>query len=159
MIKINILLLIIFLNIGCSNSDPTLLGDSAVNCETLDNLKELGITNDELVLIGDDIFSGECFTFFENTNQISEIRRYKNGVKDGKWVMFFDNGSLYYIGTARDGMIDGPFKGFYPNGQMADEGKMKKGFKNGLWKIYNTDGSLSKKTLYKNGEIIRTKDY
>ena len=56
-------------------------------------------------------------------------------------------------------MIDGPFKGFYPNGQMADEGNMKKGFKNGLWKIYNMDGSLSKKTLYKNGEILRTKDY
>ena len=153
-----ITILCLFL-IGCQDSDPTFLNQPALNCDQLDNMQEYGSVDYELIMQGDSYFNGECFTLFEDSEQISEIRRYKNGVKHGKWVMFFSNGQVYYIGTAKEGIIEGPFKGYYDNGQMADKGKMKNGFKDGLWKTYTRDGELSNKTLYKEGDVVRTKNY
>ena len=156
--KKNIPILCLLL-LGCQKSDPTVLIEPALQCSQLDNLKEYGTVDYDFIMQGDSYFTGECFTLFEESEQISEIRRYKDGLKHGKWVMFFSNGQVYYIGTAKNGTIEGPFEGYYDNGQMADRGEMKNGLKDGLWITYSRDGKLSNKTLYKDGDIVRTKDY
>ncbi|MBT5771398.1 MAG: hypothetical protein HOI08_01170 [Flavobacteriaceae bacterium] len=144
---------------GCTNLAPTVLSDSAIECSKLDNLKEFNLSEVETMMLGDEMFSGECFTLFPDTNQISEIRRFKDGVKNGKWVMFFENGEIYYIGTAKEGKIEGPFEGYYENGALADKGLMKQGRKHGLWKVYTRSGDLKEKTLYENGTVKRTNSF
>lgn len=153
------MLFLVVLIIGCNGNSPEKISLSAINCDQVDNLKSLGVTSDEIMMVGDNLFSGECFTYAGNSSNIAEIRRYKDGVRHGKWVMFYENGNVFYIGTANNGVIDGPYTSYYDNGQIQDKGKLSKGFRHGLWIIYNIDGTVRSKTYYEKGNIVRTKNF
>jgi len=48
-----------------------------------------------------------------------------------------------------DGILDGDYKEYYQNGEIKVDGKYRKGRKTGTWKMYNTEGNLEEKIKYR----------
>lgn len=112
-----------------------------------------------------------CTTYFQ-TNQISTIANYKNGLLNGVYKSFYKNGqikvSVEYLnakiwdilecydingnklncGTIRNG--NGILNEYSSNGNLRHSGEIVNGYKNGYWKNYNNAG-LRDSTLYING--------
>ena len=79
------------------------------------------------------------FISFELSSQIREVD--KEGLKQGKWQDWYDNGSIKYNGKFEDGVEQGLWKFYYQSGEL----KATKEF------FYN--GNVDKHIYYKNGNI------
>ena len=78
--------------------------------------------------------------------------RFKNGVMEGPWVSYHDNGQLESKGTYKDGKKDGPWVGYYDNGQLQFKGTLKDGKEDGSWESYDKNGQSDEFAgTYKNG--------
>ena len=77
--------------------------------------------------------------------------RFKNGVMEGPWVSYHENGQLLSEGAFKNGKTEGPWVFYYDNGQLEMKGDFKNGEREGLWIDYYDNGQLNKKGNYKNG--------
>ena len=117
----------------------------------------------------DESFTGQVIKKYKN-EQVKSIENFKNGKLNGEFKEFFENGSLFQIGTFKNGDMKnikvfyengnlkfeqnlkdrkGKYRGYYPNGILEVEGEVFQGDEIGLWKYYNEEGNLLK-TEYKN---------
>ena len=80
----------------------------------------------------------------------------KNGVKDGAWVSYNENGGLNYKGKWKNGRLDGAWVGYWDNGQLRFKGNYKNNKKEGARVSYNKDGTVDKGNTgtYKDGVKI-----
>ena len=68
--------------------------------------------------------------------------------RDGKYyLMFTDEGFDDKVegiiqGTLKDGLWNGKYTKYHENGQLMDRGTYKNGKREGLWEWYNEDGQL-----------------
>ena len=77
---------------------------------------------------------------------------FKNGKRDGPWVLYYDNGGFLEKGTYKNGGYDGPWVKYHDNGQLNWKGDFKNGEKEGPWVIYYENGQLRSKGDFKNGK-------
>ena len=86
------------------------------------------------------------FTNDPLTGEISGIENgsFKNGKKNGEWLVFFENGQIKYIQNYKDGVEHGRWAYYSENGQLEILENYKDGVPDGLWKYFNKDGSLKK---------------
>ena len=75
---------------------------------------------------------------------------FKDGIKHGPWVRYYDNGQLWSKGTYRDGKEDGPWVGYNKDGIVWEKGTYKDGKRHGLWE--ESDGRGQYRGYYKNGK-------
>jgi hypothetical protein len=57
-------------------------------------------------------------------------------------------------GIFKNGLLEGPWVQYYDNGQLLVKGNYKNGKEEGPWFYYWDDGQLSRKVTYKNGEKV-----
>ena len=116
----------------------------------------------------DENFTGQVIKKYKS-GQVKSIENFKNGKLNGEFKEFFENGSLFQIGTFKNGDMKnikvfyengnlkfeqnlkdrkGKYRGYYPNGMLEVEGEVFQGDEIGLWKYYNEEGNLLK-TEYK----------
>ena len=69
---------------------------------------------------------------------------FKNGVKDGTWVWYYENGQVFFKGSYKNGKKEGAWVRYYDNGQLFYKGNFKNGKKEGAWVRNHSDGTLSK---------------
>lgn len=119
----------------------------------------------------DENFTGQIVKKYKD-GQVKSIENFKNGKLNGEFKEFFENGSLFQIGTFKNGDMKnikvfyengnlkfeqnlknrkGKYRGYYPNGKLEVEGEVFQGDEIGLWKYYNEEGNLLK-TEYKNNQ-------
>ena len=119
----------------------------------------------------DENFTGQIVKKYKD-GQVKSIENFKNGKLNGEFKEFFENGSLFQIGTFKNGDMKnikvfyengnlkfeqklkdrkGKYRGYYPNGILEVEGEVFQGDEIGLWKYYNEEGNLLK-TEYKNNQ-------
>ena len=77
----------------------------------------------------------------------------KNGEREGHWVIYYENGRLWYKGAYKNGKQEGPWLWYHDNGQLWSEGAYKNGKFEGPWVAYYDDGQLWSKGTYKNGKF------
>ena len=113
----------------------------------------------------DENFTGQIVKKYKD-GQVKSIENFKNGKLNGEFKEFFENGSLFQIGTFKNGDMKnikvfyengnlkfeqklkdrkGKYRGYYPNGILEVEGEVFQGDEIGLWKYYNEEGNLLKK--------------
>ena len=87
------------------------------------------------------------FTEVPFTGKITGITQgaFRNGKKDGPWVVFHDNGQLRDKGTYKDGKEEGPWIYYHENGQLQSKGTCKDGKIEDPWVVYNKKGQLLSK--------------
>ena len=81
----------------------------------------------------------------------------KNGIKDGPWVYFHENGQLLHKSTYKNGKKEGPWVKCYENGQLWKKGTYKDGKEEGPWVSYSEDGTVDNELTgtYKDGEKVK----
>ena len=77
----------------------------------------------------------------------------KNGEREGPWVIYYNNGRLWYKGAYKNGKQEGPWLWYHDNGQLWSKGEYKNGKFEGPWVAYYDDGQLWSKGTYKNGKF------
>ena len=65
----------------------------------------------------------------------------KNGKFEGPWVIYYENGRLWYKGAYKNGKQEGPWLWYHDNGQLWSEGAYKNGKFEGPWVAYREDGT------------------
>jgi antitoxin component YwqK of YwqJK toxin-antitoxin module len=84
--------------------------------------------------VGGRLLHGET-RVYDKMNHLLEKQEYKNGLKEGIWVAFFENGKTQKIEQWKEGKLHG------------------KTFE------YTEDGTLVLETMYKNGKLIEEDGY
>lgn len=72
----------------------------------------------------------------------------KNGVRDGKWIAWDDQGRMLSTGNYKDGFEHGMWTVWFPSGQVRYEGMFDSGKRRGVWKFYDQQGKLLKEIEY-----------
>lgn len=71
--------------------------------------------------------------------------------EEGEWKIY-SNGKLSEIVTYVNGIANGPYKHFFENGVVSLQGNLKNGLYDGAWETYQSDGTLSTRTNFKDGK-------
>jgi antitoxin component YwqK of YwqJK toxin-antitoxin module len=78
----------------------------------------------------------------------------ENGIEQGPYEEYHENGRLKEKCTYKDGKYDGPYEEYHDNGQLKVKYTYKDGeIKDGAYKTYYRNGGLSEKFFYKEGKI------
>lgn len=89
---------------------------------------------------------------FKNGNIVAEGIIDDEGIQDGPWKEFYENGSLRSEGMYRNGKRTGKWKFYHSNGNLEQEGNYNnQGNTDGLWKWFYEDGQLLREENYLNG--------
>ena len=82
---------------------------------------------------------------------------FKDGKRDGPWIIYHDNGQLLDKGTWKDGKKYGPWVTYHDNGQLWTEGTIKDGKGDGPWVGFLKDGTVNDEYTgtYKNGVKVK----
>jgi uncharacterized protein len=85
----------------------------------------------------------------------SEEGSYQAGLQHGPWKGRYANGKLRYEMTFVQGVPDGKFKIFYDNGLPREEGFYTMGSREKTWNKYDMEGNLYLTITYKNDKEIK----
>ena len=104
-------------------------------------------------------FIGEKNPKYEMDNLKLPIRPVKgkgymddNGLKQGEWEGYYDNGELESKGNYKDDKKVGYWEHYYNgNGELSSKGNYKNDVKDGYWEGYYRNGKLEYKGNYKDG--------
>lgn len=72
----------------------------------------------------------------------------KEGVRQGPWISYFENGTIRSKGTYVNGELDGPTEVFHPSGMPYYTGQYRAGLSVGEWRFYDEVGVLVKTALH-----------
>jgi antitoxin component YwqK of YwqJK toxin-antitoxin module len=105
-------------------------------------------------------FTGVLFSKHSN-GEISSWQEYVDGVGQGKWINYYDNGNYKEVGHYNNNLVEGPIKKYYENGMIKAEGTYKDWrIKVGEWKYYDQNGNLeSTKNYGEKGSIEEVQEF
>jgi len=90
--------------------------------------------------------------FFKNGIKVADGITLEDGVHDGAWKEFYDNGELKAEGVYDNGVKTGVWNFYHPNGKLEQNGKYdSKGRLTGQWIWYYASGNLWREENYIKG--------
>ncbi len=84
---------------------------------------------------------------------VEEYTYNEEGLLDGEYKEFFDNGAVDAVTTYKDGNRDGAFTEYYKNGNVYSEGWYVEGEPVGEWVGYHRDGTVRSRRYFTEGEL------
>ena len=91
--------------------------------------------------------------FTDDTTRLKKARgTYKNGIRDGKWKFFYENGILEQEGFYKNGKPEGEWRWYYETGNILREEIFENFLRNGVLKEYNDSGAVVIEGLYIDGQ-------
>ena len=114
---------------------------------------------------------GTYITYYADEKTVKEQGEYKDGLKEGLWKTFFNNGNVatkksyvkgnptgtsytfYEDGKKRsvENIENGIVSFWYQNGKKQSEGRMKDNLRDSVWTFWNEDGAVTSSGLYRKG--------
>ena len=113
---------------------------------------------DELVFT-DNIYYKK-FTHIPFTGKVTGKTQcsFKNGLMDGNYVEYYDNGSMEKKGRFIKGKKDGIWHYYNENGKLLTEGSFKNDVKHGSWIEYFDDGTDNKYIDENKYKVVATRE-
>jgi len=87
-------------------------------------------------------------SYFYQNGKLRMKGQILNGVRNGKWTAWDNQGRMLSTGNYIDGIENGMWTVWYPKGVKRYEGMFKDGKRTGIWKFYNEQGMLTKEIEY-----------
>ena len=84
---------------------------------------------------------------------------YVAGHKQGRWVMWHENGEPSTDITFRDGVEEGSWAWWYESGNKAGQGEFADGKPDGRWTRCSDDGYITKVEIYDHDDLVDWIDY
>jgi hypothetical protein len=82
---------------------------------------------------------------------------YRDGVQEGEWTTWYENGQRSAVDHYRNGVQDGPHTSWYANGVKALEGSYRTGKREGVWTRWDPTGLTSRQEFYRDDRQVETK--
>ena len=94
------------------------------------------------------------------TGNVTGIQKGKvvNGLKEGKWNGFYENGNLLWSGFYNKGLNVSKWVEYHNNGKVFTIGHFDNGKKIGVWSFFDDHGKIIADEIYKDGTVT-TKIY
>lgn len=73
------------------------------------------------------------------------------GRKQGKWIEYYDNGSIFNIENYKNDKLNGPWILYHSNGSLNVVGGYIDGLRDGVWQYYRKYGEPTVYSIYKRG--------
>lgn len=98
----------------------------------------------------------QSFIKYENDDNfhINSYSEYKDGIKNGKEVFYYDDGSIINESNYKNGQLDGVLKEYSEDGMLTLEAEYKNGKEHGKVIYYNEDG-IEKIEYFNNGVKVK----
>ena len=103
------------------------------------------------------MFDGLYITYFEN-GQVESEQMFIKDQKDGLSKYYYDDGKLFYTENYSKGRKNGEIKRLYKNGNTWIIEKYKNGTKIGTWQEFYPEGVLKYEGVYKKG-VLKQEHY
>ena len=94
------------------------------------------------------MFEG-AWVYYHDNGQLQAKVNYKNGKREGAIVVYFKSGQLRNKGTFKNGKREGPWVHYHDNGRLGSKGNYKNDKSEGAWVSYYENGQLKSKGNYK----------
>jgi antitoxin component YwqK of YwqJK toxin-antitoxin module len=149
----NILLIVVLNSLFLQGCD----GEMEQNGELVSNLAPHLILQDGCngMTYEGELYSGKYVKYYgdDGYGDVKAQGSYKDGVMDGLWEYYYENGQLYSKGTFLNGEFEGAWEYNYENGQLLSKGSYQNGEKDGVWEEFNyINGKLSTWGSYLKGK-------
>ncbi len=105
------------------------------------------------ITVNNGLADGLWQEWFEN-GKLKYNAYWKAGKGHGLWQYFYDNGVLRYEETYVLDIPTGISRTYYMNGQLKDDNLWLSGKKEGVWKTYSETGLLLKTSVYQDDKLI-----
>ena len=90
----------------------------------------------------------------DTTNRVSQMSNYKDGVRDGEFIEYFDNGVLKHSSNYEKGKCVGDALSYHPNGKLMIKDTFLNGAKEGWCYAFNEEGVESGKSYFHSGKRL-----
>ncbi|HAL81748.1 MAG TPA: hypothetical protein DCO83_05545 [Mucilaginibacter sp.] len=93
----------------------------------------------------------------DTLNQIKTYGVFKNGLKDGYWIDYFDGQQKSVVEYYENGILNGPYESYnYDTNTVMTQGNYVNGERGGEWHILNRHGDIIQTDLYRNGKVYQS---
>lgn len=92
-------------------------------------------------------------------NQPMEIKYWKDSMKHGDWIWFYEDGKVRQKAHYELDSLSGDFTVFFPDGKIHISGSYSGNIRDGLWIYNNEDGSERLRIEYNKGVIANQDEY
>ena len=107
------------------------------------------------IMMKDGLANGSWQEWLENGN-LRYDANWKDGKAQGLWKYFHDNGALRYEEAYIMDIPNGISRAYFNNGVLQHDFFFLQGKKQGTWSYYSESGILLKQELYENDQMIST---
>jgi antitoxin component YwqK of YwqJK toxin-antitoxin module len=88
-------------------------------------------------------------TFYPNSENVYLEFRIKDGKRNGECFSFFKNGQKQSLNTYENGLLNGEYKIWYQNGKLRVDGEYLNDKEVGSWTFFDSLGTVIKSQEYK----------
>lgn len=92
-------------------------------------------------------------------NQPMEIKYWKDSLKHGDWLWFYENGQIRQKAKFIEDKLNGEFLVYFSDGKPHITGAYKNNVRNGKWIYYKEDGTIKITIEYSNGKILNEDEF
>lgn len=89
-------------------------------------------------------------TYFPN-NSIESVTYLKNSIRDGKSILFYENGNIKEERNYQNDKISGVVKKYHPNGQIQEIFNIEDGKREGVTSLFDSNGVHLEDVLFEKG--------
>ena len=79
---------------------------------------------------------------------------YRDGMQEGLWTTWYENGQRSAIDHFHSGLQDGLHTSWYANGQKALEGNYRAGKREGVWTRWDPNGLTSRQQTWRGDRVV-----
>ena len=135
-------LLVFIMFLGCFNPGETIrLNSSSPEIDLFKNI----------IIYQDSPFSGLVYKLYPSSNDTLWSCQYKNGMKDGVWKKYFQNGKIKETRLFKQNKKEGDYLGFYKDGSKNFVFQFKNGEYNGTNRVWAKGGAIIEEASFKAG--------
>jgi antitoxin component YwqK of YwqJK toxin-antitoxin module len=99
-------------------------------------------------------FTGTAYSYFPDGTTIFTKSDFAEGKQNGEYVEYFQNGQINYKYSFKNGIEDGEWVWYNEEGNLLKKAIYKDGELNGEWITYHSNGQINVKGQFENGEEI-----
>ena len=104
-----------------------------------------------------DLKDGESVTYFDNGKK-AEILHYQKGKRQGEWRQNYESGKPKAKGVYVNDMLEGEVTYFHPNGKPRMKGHFRKGKMHGIWYYFDEFMQVEKKEEWRYGLLVEDEE-
>jgi hypothetical protein len=94
----------------------------------------------------------------DTLNRIKTYGVFKNGLKDGYWIDYFDGRRKSIVEFYENGILNGPYESYNNDtGTLMAQGNYVNGERDGEWHLLNPHGEIIQTDMYRRGKVYKSR--